>query len=79
MDLVASTQQLIKTAASSRDGELLNLAGANPEELFTPLAYRYLDGAFLNEVPFAFPPEGMVEKPSAASVERGSPSRNTWM
>lgn len=79
MELVASTQQLIKSAATPRDSDLLKLAEAEPEDLFTPLAYRYLDGAFMNEVPFAFPQVGMVEKTSAASVERGSPSRNTWM
>lgn len=79
MELVASTQDLIKSAASSTDVELHKLAEAQPEELFTPLAYQYLSGAFKDEAPFAIPAEGMVENDSAASVERGLPSRNTWM
>lgn len=79
MELVANTQDLIKSAAASTDVELHKLAEAAPEELFTPLAYRYLDGAFKDEVPFAISPEKMVENVSAASVERGLPSRNTWM
>lgn len=78
MDLVASTQQLIKSAATANDSELRKLAEAPAEDLFTPLAYCYLEGAFKDEAPFAIQQEEMVEKVSVAGVERGLPSRNTW-
>ena len=79
MELVANTQDLIKSAAAPTDVEMHKLAEAAPEDLFTPLAYHYLNGAFRDEVPFAIPYKGVVENVSAASVERGLPSRNTWM
>lgn len=79
MDLIPNTQRLIKSAATKHDRELLKLAEASPEELFTPLAYRYFDSAFKDEAPVAISQDGVVEKTSAASVERGLPSRNTWM
>lgn len=78
MELVASTQQLMQSAATARDRELLKLANAPVEELFTPLSYHYLSGAFEGEAPFAIQHEEMVEKVSVAGVERGLPSRNTW-
>jgi len=81
MDLVANSQDLIEKAAASGDSDLLKLAGASAEEVFTPLAYNYLNDAFMDELPFADSADSVVQTLShqaQAGVQRGSPSRNTW-
>lgn len=80
MDLVANSQDLIEKAASSGDADLLKLADASAEDVFTPLAFNYLNDAFMNELPFADATDSVVQDSSQAQagVQRGSPSRNTW-
>lgn len=79
MDMVASAQDLLPTAAPA-NVEIAKLAAAQPESLFTPLAVAYLKEAHLDEVPFADTSSGVVEtKNQSASVKRATPFRNTWM
>lgn len=80
MEHVASAQDMLPTAAPA-DAEVQKLASASPDELFTPLSFGYFKNAFLDEVPFADARAGVVQvgSTSAASVQRGFPSRNTWM
>ena len=79
MNTVASAQDLLGKTAKSSEVELRKLAEAPAEELFTPLAFRYLKSAFMEDMPFADTKTAMVESKGTASVERGLPSRNTWM
>jgi hypothetical protein len=80
MDVVARTQSFIESAAQPSDAELFKLATAPVEELFTPLAFHYLNGAFRDEASFGDPSPAVVETSSQAfaGVQRGLPSRTTW-
>jgi hypothetical protein len=80
MNLVPSSQDLLKKAAASKDADLLKMASAPVEEVFTPLAYHYLNDAFMDEVPVGDTAQPVVKTSSQASagVQRGLPSRNTW-
>ena len=80
MNLVPSSQDLLKKAAASKDADLLKMASAPVEEVFTPLAYHYLNDAFMDEVPVGDTTQPVVKTSSQASagVQRGLPSRNTW-
>lgn len=82
MDLVANTQNLIESAALPHEAPLHKLAEAAPEELFTPLAFQYLDSAFKDEARFGDTGHAVVKTSSThqaiAGVQRGLPSRNTW-
>ncbi len=80
MDLAPNSQGLIKKAASSKDTDLLKVAAAPAEEVFTPLTYHYLNDAFMDEVSVGDPEHQVVKTSSqaSASVQRGLPSRNTW-
>jgi len=80
MDVVANTQNLIESAAGPSDRELHKIAEAPAEELFTPLAFEYLDQGFRDEVQFGDTPAAVVKTSSqaVAGVQRGFPSRNTW-
>lgn len=80
MNVVASSQNLIRSAALSNEAELHKLASAEAEELFTPLTFKYLDEAFHDELPLPLDTAKVVVKTSSrakAGVERGFPSRNT--
>lgn len=79
IEVVAEAQNLLESAAGTKDSELRKLAEASPEELFTPLTFQYLTTAFLEEVPVGASFEPVVENSPVAGVERGLPSRNTWI
>jgi len=51
MQFVPNSQDLIEAATSPSDVALRKIASTATEELFTPLSYQYLSGAFLNELP----------------------------
>ncbi len=68
MSVVASAQDLIQRTADS--DEFRKLASTSVEEIFTPLSFHYLDSAFRDEV---------SSESTGASVQRATPSRNTWM
>ncbi len=80
MEAVAHTQELLGLAALPADTELLKLASAPVEEVFTPLAFNYLKYAFADEATFAVTentvvqPSGLRHSPAWRGV---SPSRNT--
>jgi hypothetical protein len=76
MELVASAQELVGSAARPSDVHLLKLANAPVAEVFTPLSFAYLTNAFLDELGDGA--GGGSVKASQADVERGFPSRNTW-
>jgi hypothetical protein len=69
MELVANTQDLISSAGLPPNGDLLKLASAPVEEVFTPLSFAYLQSAFMDEV-------GVEEKTSG--VEGAPLPKNTW-
>lgn len=72
MELVASAQGLLASAATSQEVALQKLAIAPAEEIFTPLSFEYLNKAFRDEMS-----EVGVTAQARAGVERGFPSRNT--
>jgi hypothetical protein len=78
MEMVATAQDLLPKAAPANE-EVLKLASVSAEQIFTPLSFNYLRNAF--PAPFAVSREEVVQptNPSVASVQRGYPSRNTWM
>jgi hypothetical protein len=80
MDLAPNTQDLIEKAASSQEPDLLKLAEASAEEVFTPLSFNYLQDAFMDEMPVGDSSTQVVKTSSQAhaGVQRGLPSRNTW-
>ncbi len=61
MDVVTNSQDLIEKTASPRDDELLKVAHASAQEVFTPLSFCYLRDAFLDEAPIAKSAEAVVE------------------
>lgn len=80
MNVVSSSQNLIESAALSNEGEMHKLANAEVGALFTPLSVKYLEEAFIDELPLPLDTAEAVVKTSSqasASVERGFPSRNT--
>ena len=79
MDMVASAQELLPTAAPS-DSEVVKIACAQLETLFTPLTVAYIKEAYLDELQFADTASGVVKQSNqSASVKRAPLSRNTWM
>ncbi len=72
MELVASAQGLLASAATSSEVALQKLAAAPAEEIFTPLSFEYLNKAFRDEMS-----EVGITAQARAGVERGFPSRNT--
>lgn len=50
MDIVTNAQDMLQGAVGSHE-DLRKLSAASVSDLFTPLAYQYLDGAFKDEVP----------------------------
>jgi hypothetical protein len=77
MNLVANTQDLMKSAARKSDAELHKLAAAPVEELITPLSFRYLRDAYTKEASFAFSNQGMVERSSQLPACRGDSPQGT--
>jgi len=78
MKFVAHAQDLLQTAVSE-EGELHKLAGVPVGEVFTPLAFQYLRGAFIDELSSGDSNGAVVQtQGKVASVQRGLPSRNTW-
>lgn len=72
MELVASAQGLLASAATSQEVALQKLATAPAEEIFTPLSFEYLKEGFRDEMS-----EVGITAQARADVERGFPSRNT--
>lgn len=54
MNLVPSAQSLLEKTAGRNDRALLKLASASVEEVFTPLSFEYLKGAFFDELPLGY-------------------------
>ena len=61
MQLVANAQDMIESATPADDVVLRKYANVSAEELFTPLAFRYLKGAFMNELPAVPSSQGVVK------------------
>jgi len=61
MSVVANSQDLIEKAATPRDVELLKVAHSSADEVFTPLSFCYLQGAFLDEASIAKAAGAVVE------------------
>lgn len=74
MDLVANSQNFLGELAGPNDMGLAKLAEARADEMFTPLSVAYIQNAFMDE--FGQAPEIKLSQ-ACASVERGSPSKNT--
>lgn len=78
MNITASTQTLLGSKVVSSGTDSCKLASAEPEDLFTPLSFRYLTDAFMDEV--GVPDSGVVKVSTfkkEADVERVLPSANT--
>jgi hypothetical protein len=75
-DFVRNTQDLIKQAAGSQT-ELCKLASASADEVLPPLSVHYIATAFKDELTSAS--ELSASSIIGASVQRDTPSRNTWM
>ncbi len=52
-------QSLLQKTATKKDIDILKIASATPEEVFTPLSYCYLRDAYLDEV--AYLPSRMIQ------------------
>lgn len=50
LDIVPHSQNLIQKTATAREYDLVKVASANPEVVFTPLSFMYLCDAFKNEI-----------------------------
>ena len=61
MQLVANAQDMIESATPADDVVLRKYANVSAEELFTPLSFRYLKGAFMNELPAVPSTQGVVK------------------
>lgn len=79
MELVANAQELARTTAKPSDFHLLKVASAPVDEVFTPLAVTYLKTAHLDELEHGDGDGAVKASQAQADVERGLPSRNTWM
>jgi hypothetical protein len=82
MQFVTNAQDLIEATASPRDAELHKLASAAAESLFTPLSFRYLTSAFMDEVPVGDCGRGVVKlsgDQAHAGVQRVLPLVTTRM
>jgi hypothetical protein len=80
MQFVPHAQDLMESSMSQSDVALRKLAGASAEQLFTPLSFQYLSGAFLDEVPVGASGQGVVKissYPATASVQRALPLETT--
>ena len=77
MELAASTQTLLGSELVSSESDLCKLAAAQPEEVFTPLSYKYLNNAFWDECSVGVSSSGVIQIPTSSDVERVLPSANT--
>lgn len=76
MQLVANAQDMIEAATSADDVVLRKFANASAEELFTPLSFKYLSSAFMNELPAGYSSQGVVKlagDQAHAGVQRALP------
>jgi len=76
MQLVANAQDMIEAATSADDVMLRKFASVSAEELFTPLSFKYLSGAFMNELPAGYSSQGVVKlsgDQAHAGVQRALP------
>lgn len=76
MQLVANAQDMIEAATPADDVVLRKYASVPAEELFTPLSFCYLKGAFMNEVPAVVSSQGVVKlsgNQAHAGVQRALP------
>lgn len=82
MQVVSSAQDMIEAGTSPSDVVLRKLAGASAEQLFTPLTFKYLSGAFLDELPVGYSMDGVVKlsgDQANAGVQRALPLVTTQM
>lgn len=61
MQFVANAQDMIEAATPAADVTLRKYASVSAEELFTPLSFRYLSGAFMDELPVGYSTAGVVK------------------
>lgn len=76
MQLVANAQDMIEAATSADDVMLRKFASVPAEELFTPLSFKYLSSAFMNELPAGYSAQGVVKlagDQAYAGVQRALP------
>lgn len=76
MQLVANAQDMIEAATPAADVVLRKYASVAAEELFTPLSYKYLTSAFMNELPVGYSAPGVVKlsgDQAHAGVQRALP------
>ena len=76
MQLVANAQDMIEAATSADDINLRKYASVSAEELFTPLTFKYLSSAFMNELPARYSTQGVVKlagDQAHAGVQRALP------
>lgn len=76
MQLVANAQDMIEAATPAADVVLRKYASVSAEELFTPLSYKYLTSAFMDELPVGYSAQGVVKlsgDQAHAGVQRALP------
>ncbi len=76
MQLVTNAQDMIEAATPASDVVLRKYASVSAEELFTPLSFRYLKGAFMDELPVVPSTSGVVKlsgNQAHAGVQRALP------
>jgi hypothetical protein len=73
MNVLANAQELLSAATPLSGSYIHKLASSRPDEIFTPLSVAYCQNAFWDEV------DSEQSKTAFAGVERGLPSRNTFM
>lgn len=76
MQLVANAQDMIEAATPADDVVLRKYASVAAEELFTPLSYKYLTSAFMDELPVRYSAQGVVKlsgDQAHAGVQRALP------
>jgi len=76
MQFVPQAQDLIESTAPRSDVVLRKIASVSAAELFTPLSFRYMSQAFLDELPVGTSGQGVVKQSSdqaMASVQRALP------
>ena len=82
MQFVPHAQDLIEAGTSQKDVALRKVASVAAEALFTPLAFQYLSGAFMDEVPAGYSEPAVVKlsgDQANAGVQRGLPLVTTQM
>jgi hypothetical protein len=76
MQFVANAQDMIEAATPAADVVLRKYASVSAEELFTPLSFKYLTSAFMNELPVGYSQQGVVKlsgDQAHAGVQRAHP------